>query len=265
MPRIFKDQMGRTVEVPEQLRRIISLVPSQTELLSDLGLDSEVVGITKFCIHPDEWFRTKTRVGGTKKLNLEVIRSLEPDLILGNKEENSRSDIEWLAAGYPVWMSDISTLDNALEMIAAVSSLVNKEKEGLRMAEDIADAFDRQLHPSSKPLKALYLIWYNPWMGAGSGTLIDDMLKRCGFQNVLDSHRRYPELSPEVLATLNPEVVLLSSEPFPFKDKHSDAIRTFFPSAKVLLVDGEMFSWYGSRLLKSPAYFAQLCASVALW
>src|ERR1700722_20147309 len=102
----FTDQMGRTISVEWPVKRIISLVPSQTELLYSLGLADEVIGITKFCVHPKEWFHSKTRVGGTKKLDFEKIAALKPDLIIGNKEENEEVQIKQLMQDYPVWMSD---------------------------------------------------------------------------------------------------------------------------------------------------------------
>src|SRR5438067_1678980 len=133
---VFKDQLQREIELNSTPKRIISLVPSQTELLSDLGLEKEVIGITKFCIHPDRWFRTKTRVGGTKKLNTESIRSLKPDLIIGNKEENEQSQIEQLQKEFPVWMSDIRNLDDALEMITEVGTLVDKGDESIKIKKE---------------------------------------------------------------------------------------------------------------------------------
>ena len=115
--RSVTDQTGRSITIPDSPKRIISIVPSQTELLFDLGLSDEVIGITKFCVHPEEWFRKKTRVGGTKQLNMETIRSLQPDLIVANKEENEQVQVEDIAKEFPVWISDIKTLSDAKRMI----------------------------------------------------------------------------------------------------------------------------------------------------
>src|SRR4051812_11307667 len=120
----FTDQMGNAVELEGPPSRIVSLVPSQTELLFYLGLDKEVAGITKFCIHPAEMFHSKPRVGGTKKYDFEKIRQLAPDLIIGNKEENEQKQVEELQKLYPVWMSDIRNLADALQMIRSVGELV---------------------------------------------------------------------------------------------------------------------------------------------
>lgn len=247
--------MGRSVLVPERPQRIVSLVPSQTELLYDLGLDDRVVGITKFCVHPQQWRKTKTIVGGTKQYRFDVIDALKPDLIIGNREENERSGIEQLAASYPVWMSDIFTLSDAIQMIESVGSLTQKEFKSRAMCQAISKSFERV--GGKMKARALYLIWRMPFMAAGKNTFIDEMLTVAGFENCV-KEMRYPELNNDDLRALDPEVVLLSSEPYPFAQKHIKEIETVLPRAEVKLVDGEMFSWYGSRLMKAVAYFEKL-------
>ena len=254
--RSVTDQMHRTVRVPEHAQRIISLVPSQTELLFDLGLGERVAGITKFCIHPEEWFRSKSRVGGTKDVNMEKVRALRPDIIIGNKEENTQADIEALEKEFPVWMSDVEDLDDALAMIERIGDLVGAVREASQINVNIRSAFE-SLQAFSTPLSAGYFIWKAPWMIAGEKTFIQDMLLRCGF-TMPPVGQRYPEFSDAALAALDPDVVLLSSEPFPFKEQHISAVNRVLPGTPVLLVDGEMFSWYGSRLLRAPAYFQEL-------
>lgn len=255
----FTDQMGRSLALEQPPRRIISLVPSQTELLAYLGLEEEVVGITRFCIHPRHWRRDKPRVGGTKQLHTDRIDALRPDLIIGNKEENDKAQIEALAGRYPVWMSDVGDLDSALDMIRQVGVLCDVADRASALALDIAAAFASL--PPQPLLRAAYLIWRNPWMAAGSHTFIHDMLGRAGFGNVFENQARYPEFSLKMLADARPEVVLLSSEPYPFKDEHIEEIRAVCPQAVILLADGELFSWYGSRLLQAPSYFYELYAA----
>ncbi|MBK8582845.1 MAG: ABC transporter substrate-binding protein [Flavobacteriales bacterium] len=255
--------MHRTIQVSEHPQRIMSLVPSQTELLFDLGLGDRVVGITKFCIHPEEWYRTKPRVGGTKQVDLEKICALKPDLIIGNKEENTQADIEALEQEFPVWMSDVKDLDEAMDMIERIGDLVGTVPEAARINTGIHSAF-AELQPLTPPLSAAYFIWQKPWLLAGEGTFIRDMMVRCGFSPVTDdTGGRYPEVSDAELAALDPDIVLLSSEPFPFKEQHIAAVKMVLPGTPVYLVDGEAFSWYGSRLLKSPAYFMQLIRSLS--
>lgn len=252
------DQMHRTVELPVQPRRIISLVPSQTELLHDLGLGDRVVGITKFCIHPEAWYRSKPRVGGTKNVDLAKVRALKPDLIIGNKEENERADIEALEREFPVWMSDVNDLDGALDMIRRIGTLTGTALVADALAHRIATGF-AQLVPDAVPRRVAYLIWRNPYMAAGRNTFIDDMLRRCGWANACaTSPDRYPaaDLHPE--RPDGPELVLLSSEPYPFKAVHAEELKQQLPGAGIVPVDGEAFCWYGSRLLQSPPYFREL-------
>jgi len=256
----FIDQLKRKVVLSSSPVRIISLVPSQTELLYDLGLREEVIGITKFCIHPEEWFRAKPRVGGTKKINFEKIQALKPDLIIGNKEENDQSQIEELMKHYPVWMSDIKNLDDALNMIEEIGELVNKKNEAIEISEEVRLRFDNlKLRTLNlKQPSVAYLIWQDPLITIGSDTFIHDMLSRCAFTNVFSDQKRYPEIKKEDLKRHQPELILLSSEPYPFKEKHREEFQSICPRSTVLLVDGELFSWYGSRLLKSPGYFHSL-------
>jgi len=254
MERFFTDQMNNTIRLEEIPRRIVSLVPSQTELLHELGLKNEVVGITKFCIYPEAWFKTKTRVGGTKQLNIEKIRELKPDLIIGNKEENTKEDIELLQQIAPVWMSDISTLKEALEMIEQLGEIVGKRENAFQLIDEIKKQFSG-LNVINNNRSVLYFIWKDPYFSVGTNTFIDAMIKACGWVN-LCREERYPEWKFDSLN--QPDYVFLSSEPFPFKTEHLNDIQKLFPESKVVLVDGEMFSWYGSRMKYAPKYFQKL-------
>jgi ABC-type Fe3+-hydroxamate transport system substrate-binding protein len=250
------DQMNQKVELPFPPKRIISLVPSQTELLSDLGLRQEVIGITKFCVHPSDWFKSKQKIGGTKQLDEVAIETLNPDLIIGNKEENERESIERLKSKFPVWMSDIYTLEDAVKMISLVGDVTDRQIRAAEIINAIKAGFD--ILPRFDGVKVLYLIWKNPWMAAGRNTFIDHMLMRLGFINALGDRGRYPVIEEKEMVTINPDVVMMSSEPFPFGDRHIGEVKKLLPHSKPLLVDGEMFSWYGSRLLKAPKYFQAL-------
>lgn len=254
---VFKDQTRRTIFIDVYPKRIISLVPSQTELLADLGLSVEVVGITKFCVHPDEWFRSKKRVGGTKLLNIETIHSLRPDLIIANKEENVKGQIEELEKHFPVWISDVNNLTDAYEMIEQIGLITNKESKAKVLISNIEENFSHLQH-SNQNIETVYLIWKKPYMTVGGDTFIHSMLDAAGFRNIYVKSTRYPEVTIEELKTKNPDLIILSSEPFPFNQKHIDELQIHLPTTKIILADGEMFSWYGSRLLKGPAYFATL-------
>ncbi len=254
---VFKDQTGRKIPLNKTPGRIISLVPSQTELLYDLGLHNEVIGITKFCVHPEEWFRTKSRVGGTKQLNIEKIWRLQPELIIANKEENVKEQIEELEKHFPVWISDVRNLQDAFEMINRIGELVTKKETAETLIEQIKTNFS-QLQISNRKPQTCYLIWRNPYMSVGGDTFINSMMEAAGFENIFKEQHRYPEMRIEELRILNTELLLLSSEPFPFKQKHVEELQPQLPHTKIILVDGQMFSWYGSRLLKAPGYFKEL-------
>jgi len=257
MQKNFRDQLGNEITINWPPKRIVSVVPSQTELLFELGLNEEIVGLTKFCIHPIAQFAAKQKVGGTKRLKIEVIRELRPDLIIGNKEENSRTDIELLQQEFPVWMSDICHLEDAMQTIADIGELVDRQPEAAYLNHLIKAGFnDLQTLALSKHINqtVAYVIWKDPYMFAGRNTFIDDVLRKIGLSNVV-VESRYPELSLSQLVALNPQLVFLSSEPYPFKEKHMEELQLALPQATVLLVDGEMFSWYGSRLVKAVQYF----------
>lgn len=242
-------------------QRIVSLVPSQTELLHYLELDDRVVGITKFCIHPEAWFRSKKRIGGTKTVDMAKVAALHPDLIIGNKEENVRDQVEALSALCPVWISDVPNLDAALDMISTVGKLVGKRQKAEELCAAIEHSFQR-LVPLTPKRRAAYFIWRKPWMAAGSGTFIDDMMQRCGLENVFGALERYPQLDALQIQEAQPELILLSSEPYPFAAKHFPELQEHCPGATIRCVDGELFSWYGSRLLLAPDYFHQLIRTV---
>ena len=244
---VYSDQLGNTLELDSTPKRIISIVPSQSELLFDLGLDNEVVGITKFCVHPQHWLKEKSVIGGTKKLHIEKIRSLDPDLVIANKEENNKEDIESIEVFCPVWVSDVKDVESALEMIQSMGDLVGKRREADELFERIYAGFQRLKNRQLK--KAIYLIWRNPYMAAGSDTFIHDIMNRVGYKNLVSANR-YPEITLSEMKSLDPDIVLLSSEPYPFREKHIEKLNSVF-DCDIKLVDGELFSWYGSRMLKA--------------
>jgi ABC-type Fe3+-hydroxamate transport system substrate-binding protein len=264
--KVYKDQTGRSVTLSSIPKRIISIVPSQTELLFDLGLNEEVIGITKFCIHPASWFYTKTRVGGTKSLHINIIKELEPDLIIANKEENIKEQVEDLAAHFPVWISDVHDLESAFEMIRNVGCLTDRDLQAASLIEKIKENF-LQLSPLATMPLAAYLIWNDPYMTAGKDTFIHSMMEAAGLQNAFADHKRYPQTNLEQLKAKGLDLLLLSSEPFPFKQKHVDGLRSTVVNVasnkpQIELVDGQMFSWYGSHLQHAPAYFKKLYAKL---
>jgi ABC-type Fe3+-hydroxamate transport system substrate-binding protein len=248
------DQLNRIIFLPKPPKRIISLVPSQTELLVDLGLEDRIVGVTKFCIHPTDLRKRKTIVGGTKNYRFEVIDSLSPDLIIGNKEENDQHGIEILSSKYPVWLSDISSLEDNYRMIRQLGELTQTDASAEVIIQEIERSFVQEV---PKRGTCVYLIWNNPIMVAGKDTFIDRMLGSAGFENLIGKSR-YPSLVTEELIRLSPDFLLLSSEPFPFSQEHLLFFQSLLPQTTIKLVDGELFSWYGSRLRYAAEYFRRL-------
>ncbi|WP_299119016.1 helical backbone metal receptor [uncultured Winogradskyella sp.] len=256
----FTDQLKREFQLKKVPKRIISLVPSQTELLVDLGLESSIVGVTKFCVHPKHLRLSKKVVGGTKQINLEKVKELLPDIILCNKEENTKAIIASLDDIAPIHISDVYNLDDCFELIEMYSNIFQVENKALKIINDIKEQrnlLQNRLKSSLKP-KVAYFIWKNPWMVAGSDTFIDIMIEEAGYENAFKEEMRYPEIELENIKLKYTDVIFLSSEPFPFKEEHILELKLHFPDKDIKIVDGEMFSWYGSRLKKSFSYFETL-------
>ena len=246
------------------MNKIISLVPSITLTLFDLGLEENITGRTKFCIHPKEKVAGIPTVGGTKKLNLEKIRSLKPDLIIANKEENEKEQIETLQKEFNVFVTDVKNIEDNYQMIAQLGELTGTSDKAKTIIETTKQNFDSISTFSSRwlsgQMNTLYLIWRKPYMSIGHDTFIHSMLEKIGLKNIFAEQTRYPVISQ--LSTVDCQLVLLSSEPYPFSDKHITEIQEQLPDAKILLVDGEFFSWYGSKMQDAPAYFRELLSSI---
>ena len=260
-PKTLVDQIGNTHSFETSPKRIISLVPSQTELLYDLGLESKIVGITKFCVHPYHFKSTIKTVGGTKKVHFEKIRLLQPDIIICNKEENTKEIVEELSQICPVWVTNIITIEDNFQMISDFGKLFNCRIEAQKWNDKLTFALRNfKNYIKDKPIKKVaYFIWKDPYMVAGSDNFINELLKLNNFDNVYLNKGRYPEIElSKMILENNPDLVLLSSEPYPFKEENMVEIEKHTQNAKTVLVDGEMFSWHGSRLLKAFEYFKKL-------
>lgn len=239
--------------------KVISLVPSVTEALFDLGLsEKEIIGRTKFCIHPKERVAAVPRIGGTKNIDIEKIRGLKPDLIIASKEENVKEQIEALMPEFRVLLTDVATVEDNYYLLKTLGNFFGKEAEAQQYNLKIYEVLSHSY--LSRKVKAAYLIWQNPWMSVGSDTFIHHIMSAIGLENILSHCKRYPEISEEQMA--GAEVILLSTEPFPFQQKHLDELKKRFPDKTILLVDGEAFSWFGTHLAKCEAYFRSLLAQV---
>src|SRR5690625_4480562 len=204
----FTDALGNTFNsIPKEELRIVSLVPSQTELLIDLGLEEQLVGITKFCVHPVDLRQRKEVVGGTKQLHKDKVAALNPTFILANKEENTKEIVENLKEIAPVWVTDIFTLDDALQTILDLGVFLNIKVKASELVDGIQkEAASFAEYMKDKPeQKVLYFIWKNPYMAVGKNTFVNDLLERNKMMNVLPESSRYPEVSPET--TTKPEIL----------------------------------------------------------
>jgi len=255
---MFTDALGQNFkQIPKEDLRIVSLVPSQTELLVDFGLENQLVGITKFCVHPVDLRKRIKVVGGTKQLHKNKVAELKPNLILCNKEENTKAIVEELQEIAPVWVTDMFTIEDSLKTIKDLGCFLGVEEVAKKMVSVIKNEAENfaEFMKDKSAKKVLYFIWKNPYMAAGTNTFVNDLLQRNKFENILPQNSRYPEVSPS--STKKPELILLSSEPYPFADKHRKEIEEEW-GVPTMLVDGEYFSWYGSRLLKAFKYFRSL-------
>lgn len=239
--------------------KIVSLVPSITEALFDLGLtENEVVGRTKFCIHPQDKIKNVPIIGGTKSINIEKIKALQPDLILANKEENVKDQVEALMDDHKVMVTNIDTIEDNYYLLKNLGKLFGKEDRAQLFNLKIYDVLNQAQLES--PVKAAYLIWKNPYMTIGSDTFIHRILSEIGFENIFKDKTRYPQITTEDL--VEADVIMLSSEPFPFKEKHIEELQVFYPDKKIMIVDGEAFSWYGTHIAKCENYFKELLTEI---
>lgn len=251
----LKDQMGRLLTFEQPPKRIVSLVPSLSELIWDMNLNTELIGVTKFCVHPDSLRKEKVIVGGTKNVKVDRLITLNPDLVIANQEENTREEIESISKLFPTYISDIKNIEDTLKLVEDVGIICDRKQE----ARDLTIKINNSLpHNIQKKRSAIYLIWNDPYMSVGGDTFISHMMKRLGFENCLKSKVRYPLLTEEDILSISPDELLLSSEPYPFKETHLKTIQEQFPKVKVRLVDGEAFSWYGSRIYKVNEYLNSL-------
>lgn len=239
--------------------KIVSLVPSITEALFDLGLtENEVIGRTKFCIHPEDKVKNIAVIGGTKNINIEKIKALQPDLILANKEENIKEQVEALMDDFKVMVTNVETIEDNYYLLKNLGKLLGQEERAQLFNLKIYEILT--LSKLETPVKTAYLIWNKPYMTVGSDTFIHKILTEIGFENIFKDKTRYPEISAEDLAEA--DVIMLSSEPFPFKEKHIEELSVVYPDKKIMIVDGEAFSWYGTHIAKCENYFKELLAEI---
>jgi ABC-type Fe3+-hydroxamate transport system substrate-binding protein len=258
------DQLGRHIDTTAAFKRIVCLVPSQTELLCHLGLQDSLVGITKFCVHPNNLNKTVTLVGGTKNVHWETLKSLKADIVLCNKEENSLEIVQELETFTQVHVADIYTLEDCYQLMEDYGTLFKVTDQSHNIIEQIqrqAKNYANFMIGRPRP-KVAYLIWKKPWMLAAGDTFVNHLLEVAGYDNAFKHLLRYPQVELSDLKNAAIDILFLSSEPYPFSEKHKKELETLLPGIQIVLVDGEFFSWYGSRLRLAFNYFRALSLSL---
>jgi len=258
------DARGAAVELPDRVKRVVSLVPSLTEWLVVAGVRERLVGVTDWCSEPAGALEGLARVRGTKNPDLEAVRRLRPDLVVANAEENRKLDVQRLeAGGLAVFVTMPTTVAGAVaelcDLAAAVGDLPRAAALDAELVAAVGDAYRRR---AARRVRYACAVWRDPWMWVGRRTYAADLLGLAGGEPVLDDPAtRYPKLDPEAMAALAPELVLLPSEPYAFADADADEVAGTFAGARVELVDGRALTWYGPRIPGALATFRELLTS----
>jgi ABC-type Fe3+-hydroxamate transport system substrate-binding protein len=254
------DALGRPFPVGAAPERIVSLVPSLSEALFAFGLGERIAGVTRFCVEPKEGVAGKTKVGGTKTLDLAAVEALQPDLIIASAEENREDDVRRLIdGGRPVFVTLPTTVRGAIDLLGQLALLTDSAEAAQPIIQEAEEALAavREASAGGEPLRVFCPIWRNPYMTIGPGTYMHDVIAVCGGRNVFEGRdQRYPRVELSEAAALDPEVVLLPSEPYRFRERHFADFEAFPQMAavrrgNVMLVDGRMLSWYGPRIAQS--------------
>lgn len=252
MPEVL-DHLGRKVNLNKAPKRIISLVPAITETMYHLGLEQEIVGRTRFCKFPADKVKAVKNIGGTKDIKLDRIITLKPDLIIAEKEENTKEIVETLEKHCPVFVFEVQKIAEVYRMIHDIGSLTDRSQAASKLVNEIQAAFKSLPKASNK--RVSYVIWKNPYMVVGKNTYIQSLLQEMGFINpFIEAEGRYPVVTEADLLEAELDEIFLATEPFPFREKHLQEFREILPHVKLSIVDGEMF-WYGAKMLEAAGYF----------
>lgn len=267
MSRLFTDARGCEHEIAEPPRRVVSLVPSLTETLFALGLGDRVAGVTDYCVHPAAPLRELPRVGGTKNPSLERILELRPDLVLANREENRKRDVERLEAqGVRVFVTYARSVREGSDEIGLLGRIGDREEAARGIQDAIERAWERARSRAREPRpRVAALVWKQPFMAVGGDTFADDLIAQCGGLNVFsDAGRRYPRVLEAELVRARPDVVLLPTEPYAFGPRdRNELLALDLPAARerrVHVIEGELLSWYGPRIARALDELSELLA-----
>jgi ABC-type Fe3+-hydroxamate transport system substrate-binding protein len=259
-PLTVVDAWGRSLTVTERPERIVSLVPSLTEALFAFGLEQEIVGVTRFCVEPRRGVADKTKVGGTKALDVAKIKALEPDLVIASAEENGPEDVTQLIDhGCPVFVTLATSVESAIDLLRQLATITGTTAAARPIIQEAKEAlaFAVAAGASGERVRVFCPIWRNPYMTCGRATYVDDVITVCGGRNVFgERQERYPQLELGEMAALDPQVILLPSEPYRFTKRHKADFRAFadvtaVKNGHIFLIDGRMLTWYGPRIARS--------------
>jgi len=259
-PLTLADALGRLLTVRQRPERIVSLVPSLTETLFAFGLEREIVGVTRFCVEPRRGVAGKTKVGGTKALDVAKIKALEPDLVVASAEENSPEDVTRLIdQGCSVFVTLVTSVESAIDLLRQLATITGTTAAARPIIQGAKEAlaFVRAASAGREPVRVFCPIWRNPYMTCGRGTYMHDVITVCGGRNVFgERQERYPRLELAEMAALDPQVILLPSEPYCFTKRHKADFRAFaevtaVKNGHIFFVEGRVLTWYGPRIAQS--------------
>ena len=263
----YVDALEREVRLKSAPRRVVSLVPSLTEALFAFGLGDSVVGVTNFCVEPRDAVAGKTKVGGTKTLDVPRVLALEPDLVVASAEENRKEDIQALVReGLKVYVTLPTTVAGALDLLAELAAMTGAGKKAGRIVDGAKKALAqvRKANEGRPPVRTFCPIWRNPWMTVGPGTYMHDFITVCGGVNIFEwRHERYPRVELREVAEKDPQVVLLPDEPYRFGPAHVSEIAglrsiSAVRENRIYLLEGRHLCWYGPRIAGGLRYVSAL-------
>jgi ABC-type Fe3+-hydroxamate transport system substrate-binding protein len=270
-PLTLADAWGRLLTVRQRPERIVSLVPSLTEALFAFGLEQEIVGVTRFCVEPRQGVAGKTKVGGTKALDVARIKALKPDLVVASAEENNPEDVAQLIDhGCPVFVTLVTSVESAIDLLRQLAAITDATAAARPIIQGAKEslAFVRGAHAGRERVRVFCPIWRNPYMTCGRATYMDDVITVCGGRNVFgERQERYPRVELAEMAALDPQVILLPSEPYRFTKRHRADFKAFadvtaVKNGHIFLIDGRMLIWYGPRIAQSLSEVKRLLGIV---
>ena len=250
----FFDDLGKTIFINKIPKRIVSLCPSITETLCELGLSDKIIACTDYCIHPIDKVKNINKIGGPKNFSEEKILKLSPDIIFAVKEENDANKIINISKKITTYVFDINSIKEGIELIKALGNIFEIQNIANVFIEKILEGY-KNLPKVNSNIQCLYLVWKNPYIAVGSGSFIDSVLNKLNLRNCLrNSEKKYPKINLNNFEN-NFDLIILPSEPYRFSNKDIEELENVFPEKVIIKVDGEMFSWYGTHQLKSISYF----------